>query len=94
MLIAHPKGHYHFLQGIDPYSCGIIADPGYEIIHVTLAEALPWRAGFERVDAVEHRTTNDLGLAAWDGVWVWGCGRIWGEMCRFSCRIVRLHYKI
>ena len=51
MLIAHPKGHYHFLQGIDPYSCGIIADPGYEIIHVTLAEALPWRAGFERVDA-------------------------------------------
>ena len=51
MLIAHPKGHYHFLKGIDPYSCGVIADPGYEIIHVTLAEALPWREGFARVDA-------------------------------------------
>ncbi len=50
MLIAHPQGHYHFLKGIDPYSCGVIADPGYEIIHVTLAEALPWREGFARVD--------------------------------------------
>jgi hypothetical protein len=51
MLIAQPEGHYHFLRGIDPYSCGVVADPGYEIVHVTLAEPLPWRAGFERVDA-------------------------------------------
>ena len=50
MLIAQPKGHYHFLQGIDPYSCGVVADPGYEIVHVTLAEPLPWRAGFDRID--------------------------------------------
>ena len=51
MLIAHPKGHYHFLQGIDPYSCGVISDPGYEIVHITLAQALPWCAGFDRVEA-------------------------------------------
>ena len=51
MLIAHPHGHYHFLQGIDPYSCGVIADPGYEIVHVTLSRALPWREGFDRIDA-------------------------------------------
>ena len=51
MLIGHPQGHYHFLQGIDPYSCGVIADPGYEIVHVTLARALPWREGFDRIDA-------------------------------------------
>lgn len=57
MLIAHPKGHYHFLQGIDPYSCGVIADPGYEIVHVTLAQALPWRAGFDRVEA--HLSAED-----------------------------------
>ena len=51
MLIGHPHGHYHFLQGIDPYSCGVIADPGYEIVHVTLSRALPWREGFDRIDA-------------------------------------------
>ena len=51
MLIAHPKGHYRFLQGIDPYSCGVVAEPGWEIVRVVLAEPLPWREGFERVDA-------------------------------------------
>jgi len=51
MLLAHPSGNYHFLSGIDPYSCGVIADPGYEIIHATLAEPLPWQQGFERVEA-------------------------------------------
>ena len=51
MLIAKPEGHYHFLQGIDPYSCGVAADPGWEIVHATLDRALPWRQGFERVEA-------------------------------------------
>lgn len=51
MLIAHPKGHYRFLRGIDPYSCGVVAEPGWEIVRVALAEPLPWRAGFERVEA-------------------------------------------
>ena len=51
MLIAKSEGHYHFLKGIDPYSCGVIADPGWEIVHVTLEQALPWREGFDRVEA-------------------------------------------
>jgi len=51
MLIHNSRGHYRFLQGIEPYSCGVIADPGYEMVHVTLVEWLPWRLGFERVDA-------------------------------------------
>ena len=51
MLFDNPRGHYHFLKGIDPYSCGVIADPGYEIVHVVLEDPLPWRQGFERVDA-------------------------------------------
>lgn len=51
MLIAHPEGHYRFLRGIEPYSCGVIAEPGYEIVHATLAESLPWRPGFDRIDA-------------------------------------------
>lgn len=51
MLIAHPQGHYRFLRGIDPYSCGVVAEPGWEIVRVVLAEPLPWREGFERVEA-------------------------------------------
>ncbi|MBI1924566.1 RidA family protein [Candidatus Poribacteria bacterium] len=51
MLIHNPKGHYHFLKGIDPYSSGVIADPEYEIVHVTLTQLIPWREGFTRIDA-------------------------------------------
>lgn len=49
MLISHPRGHYQFYPGIDPYSCGVVADPGFEIVHVTLRKLLPWLEGFERV---------------------------------------------
>ena len=51
VLIHNPKGHYHFLKGIDPYSCGVIADPGYEIVNVTLKKPIPWREGFTQIDA-------------------------------------------
>ena len=51
MLITNPAGHYHFLKGIDPYSSGVVSDPGHEIIHVILRSATPWREGFERIDA-------------------------------------------
>lgn len=50
MLIANPAGHYHFLKGIDPYSAGVVADPGYEVVHVILRESPPWRLGFDRID--------------------------------------------
>jgi hypothetical protein len=51
MLLAHPEGQYHFLQGIAPYSCGVVADPGYEIVHATLEQPLPWRRGFDWIEA-------------------------------------------
>ena len=41
MLLEHPRGNYHFLRGIDPYSCGVVANPGYEIIHATLNSPFP-----------------------------------------------------
>lgn len=50
MLLANPRGHYHFLPGGYPYSSGVIADPGYEIIHVTFTQPCPWRDGFEFID--------------------------------------------
>ena len=49
-LNAHPTGHYRFLPGISPYSCGVIADPGYEVVRVSLQVPESWREGFERVD--------------------------------------------
>ncbi len=66
MLIANPKSHYHFLKGIDPYSCGVIADPRHEIIHVTLQQDLPWRQGFDKIEA--HLQANECGLHALCGI--------------------------
>jgi len=51
MLINTPEGHYHFLKGIGPYSCGVIADPKYEIVRVTLRHSVPWRQGFDFIEA-------------------------------------------
>ncbi len=58
MLIEHPRGNYHFLRGIDPYSCGVVANPGYEIIHATLERSLPWEQGFQHV--ASHLEELDL----------------------------------
>lgn len=40
-LIDHPQGNYRFLSGIAPYSCGVVAMPGYEIIRIRLLQPLP-----------------------------------------------------
>lgn len=50
MLVPNPAGGYHFLPGGEPYSSGVVADRGFEIVHVTLLSASPWREGFGRVD--------------------------------------------
>lgn len=50
-LTEHPTGNYRFLPGIAPYSCGVAAAPGFEIVHVTLQQPLPYRTGFERISA-------------------------------------------
>ncbi len=49
-IVSNPGGSYKFLPGIGPYSCGVIANPGHEIVHVTLQVARPWREGFGFVD--------------------------------------------
>jgi hypothetical protein len=45
-LIQHPSGNYRFLPGGVPYSSGVVADCGYEIVHVTLRRPIAWRDGF------------------------------------------------
>ena len=60
------KGHYEFLPGIAPFSSGVVAGPGYQVVHVTLRRSLPYRQGFERIDsciAVKERQSGPL--ASW-----------------------------
>lgn len=50
-LLHNPAGGYHFLTGIEPYSSGVVAAPGYEIVRAALRRSLPWRPGMEGVAA-------------------------------------------
>lgn len=54
-LIAHPTGNYRFLPGIAPYSCGVVADPGFEVVHVALQQPRDWFDGFEFVERFLQR---------------------------------------
>ena len=58
MPVANPHGHYHFLEGEDAFSQGVIADPGYEIVRVTLGAAMEWCHGFDHIRA--HLTAEGL----------------------------------
>ena len=50
MLRDAPAGGYHFLPGIAAFSSGVVATPGWEIVHARLATPLAWREGFARID--------------------------------------------
>jgi hypothetical protein len=56
VLVPYPKGNYSFLRGIAPYSAGVRADAGYEIVHVRLQRASPLNAGFMAIK--EHLAAN------------------------------------
>jgi hypothetical protein len=49
-LTEHIAGGYRFLPGIAPYSCGVVAAAGHEIVHVTLSRPVPYREGFRRIE--------------------------------------------
>ncbi len=66
VLISNHRGGYDFLSGIAPYSGGVVARKGYEIVHVTLMGMLPWREGFDRID--EYLKAHDLGRECLCGV--------------------------
>lgn len=48
-LISNAQGGYQFLPGIAPYSSGVIAAPGHQLVHATLKNPLPWHAGLPAV---------------------------------------------
>ena len=51
-LTDHPHGCYRFASGIAPYSAGVTAMPGYEIVRAVLAAPLPVREGFRRIEQI------------------------------------------
>lgn len=53
--LKHPAGEYCFATGIAPYSAGVVAVEGFDIVHVTLRTPLPYRTGFQRI---EHYLTE------------------------------------
>jgi hypothetical protein len=49
MLLQNKRGNYSFLKGISPYSAGVAAAAGFEIVRARLATARPLGDGFEVV---------------------------------------------
>jgi hypothetical protein len=45
-----PAGRYRYLPGIAPYSSGVAAMPGHQIVRATLRVSTPWRDGFRLID--------------------------------------------
>ena len=56
-LLDNVRGNYRFFTGIAPYSGGVRAAPGYEVVHATLCQPIPYRQGFAQIQA--H--LNDVG---------------------------------
>lgn len=48
-LVDHPSGNYRFLPGIAPYSCGVVAMPGYEVVHALFSNPVGYKVGFEKI---------------------------------------------
>lgn len=51
MLTSSVDGSYRFLPGIEPYSSGVVATSGFQVVHARLGAPVPWRAGFGRIEA-------------------------------------------
>ena len=51
MLVENKPGNYWFLKGIAPYSAGVVAGAGFEIIHVRLSRSVPLEEGLQTVEA-------------------------------------------
>jgi len=49
-LVNHPSDGFAFLPGGLPFSAGVVALPGFEIVRATLQRPLPYRSGFALID--------------------------------------------
>jgi hypothetical protein len=65
-LIDNPRGNYRFLTGIAPYSSGVVAMPGYEIVRATLSHPVPYRQGFTLIE--RHLSRQERSRSALCGI--------------------------
>jgi hypothetical protein len=49
-LLPGPDPSYRFLPGGEPYSSGVVATAGWEMVHATLQAPVPWRQGFSAIE--------------------------------------------
>jgi len=49
-LLTGPDPSYRFLPGGEPYSSGVVATSGWEMVHATLQAPVPWREGFAGIE--------------------------------------------
>jgi hypothetical protein len=47
MLIPNALGNFHFTRGSPFYASAVVADPGFQIVRVTLEKPVPLNAGFD-----------------------------------------------
>ena len=65
LLKSNESGGYRFLPGIAPYSSGVVAMSGFEIVHAALQTPLPWHDGLNAARRyVEGRTLTCHNLCA------------------------------
>jgi hypothetical protein len=60
MLVDNPTGNFQFLKGIGPFSSGVVAHPGYEVVHVTFHPLPPLQRGFELIERHLQRNKRPL----------------------------------
>jgi hypothetical protein len=49
-LLTGPDPSYRFLPGGEPYSQGVVATSGWEVVRATLRAPVPWRVGFTCIE--------------------------------------------
>ena len=77
-LVQHPVGNYQFVTfsndprilGSAPFSNGVVAPPGYAIVHATFQEPLPYRAGFAAAEAYGNLAGHE-GIAGTADQTIW-----------------------
>lgn len=79
-LLQHTRGGYQFLSGGPPFSSGVVALPGYQIVRVVLQTPLPYRHGLTQMAryltaqghpaaalcSIELRSPHQLSVEAFD----------------------------
>lgn len=51
-MLTTTEAGYDFLAEADVYSDGVVAQPGFEIVHARLKTAVPWEEGFVAVERI------------------------------------------